>query len=85
MRRTAGCLNRVMSLHELRGLIARYADDPALAALDGVLLSAVDQPTPPATSTTGTAFALIAQGAKTLAIGDRVYLGINGSPFELME
>src|SRR4051812_25366554 len=62
-----------MLLEELRSLITRHAHDGATAALEGVLLSVVEEPAPPATSTTGTSLALIAQGAKTLALGDRVY------------
>ena len=62
-----------MLLDELRSLITRHAHDGAPPALDGVLLSLVEEPAPPATSTTGTSLALIAQGAKTLALGDRLY------------
>jgi AraC-like DNA-binding protein len=60
-------------LDELRTLIRRHARDGATAALDGVLVSVVERPGPPKTSTTGTCLALIAQGAKRLAIGDRIY------------
>ena len=42
-------------------------------AIDGVLISKVVQPAPPSASMTGTVFALIAQGAKRLALGERVY------------
>ncbi|WP_327368622.1 AraC family transcriptional regulator [Streptomyces sp. NBC_01217] len=62
-----------MLLDELRTLITRHAHDGGTAALDGVLVSLVTEPAPPATSTTGTVLALIAQGAKSLALGDRIY------------
>jgi len=60
-------------LAELRRLIVRHARRDELTAIDGVLLSAAGRPGEPKASTTGTVMALIAQGAKRLAIGDRVY------------
>jgi AraC-like DNA-binding protein len=60
-------------LAELRELIARHAERGQETAIDGVLVSVADGPTEPAASTTGTVMALIAQGAKRIAIGDRVY------------
>ncbi len=60
-------------LAELRALIARHARPDDTTAIDGVLLSAADRPGEPRASTTGTVMAIIAQGAKRLAIGDRVY------------
>jgi AraC-like DNA-binding protein len=60
-------------LAELRELIARHARPDETTASDGVLLSAAAQPGEPRASTTGTVMAVIAQGAKRLAIGDRVY------------
>lgn len=62
-----------MPLDELRTLLARHARPDARTAIDGVLISSVDRPGPPAVSTTGTVLALIAQGTKRLALGDRVY------------
>ena len=61
-----------------RDVGAAGADRPTRAArrttaIDGVLLSAAGRPGEPQASTTGTVMALIAQGAKRLAIGDRVY------------
>ncbi|KOX09232.1 AraC family transcriptional regulator [Micromonospora sp. NRRL B-16802] len=41
--------------------------------IDGVLISKVEQQAPPTTSMSGTVLALIAQGAKRMALGDRVY------------
>jgi AraC-like DNA-binding protein len=62
-----------MLLAELRTLITRHAHEDTAAVLEGVLVSRVEKPAPPATSTTGTTLALIAQGAKSLALGDRLY------------
>ena len=60
-------------LAELRALIARHARPDETTAIDGVLLSAAGRPGEPRASTTGTVMAIIAQGEKRLAIGDRVY------------
>jgi AraC-like DNA-binding protein len=60
-------------LSELRALIARHAERGVGTAIEGVLVSAVHAPTEPTASRTGTVMALIAQGAKRLAIGDRTY------------
>ena len=58
---------------ELRALIARQARPDETTAIAGVLLSAAGRPGEPQASTTGTVMAIIAQGTKRLAIGDRVY------------
>ena len=58
---------------ELKALIARHARADETTAIDGVLLSALGRPGEPRASSSGTVMALIAQGAKRLAIGDRVY------------
>jgi AraC-like DNA-binding protein len=58
---------------ELKALIARHARVDETTAIDGVLLSALGRPGEPQASTSGTVMALIAQGAKRLAIGDRVF------------
>ena len=63
----------VGAIAELRALIARHARPDETTAIDGVLLSAAERPGEPRASTTGTVMAVIAQGAKRLAIGDRVY------------
>jgi AraC-like DNA-binding protein len=60
-------------LAELRALIARHARPDETTAIDGVLLSAADRPGEPRASTSGTVMAVIAQGAKRLALGDCVY------------
>jgi AraC-like DNA-binding protein len=58
---------------ELKALIGRHARADETTAIDGVLLSALGRPGEPQASTSGTVMALIAQGAKRLAIGDRVF------------
>jgi AraC-like DNA-binding protein len=63
----------LLMLAELRTLIARHARPDETTAIDGVLLSSADRPGEPRAATSGTVMALIAQGAKRLAIGDRVY------------
>jgi len=60
-------------LDELSALIARHARPDGRTPLDGVLLSRVDRPGPPETTTSGTVFALIARGGKRLVLGDRVF------------
>ncbi|MFD0970664.1 AraC family transcriptional regulator [Plantactinospora endophytica] len=62
-----------MALDELRTLLARHARPDQQTAIDGVLISKVDRPYPPSPSMSGTVLALIAQGAKRIALGDRVY------------
>jgi AraC-like DNA-binding protein len=62
-----------VSLAELRTLIARHARPDMTTAVDGVLVSKVERPSAPYPSMTGTVLALVAQGAKRLALGDRVY------------
>src|SRR4051794_12504402 len=66
-------LARDALLSELRGLIARHARADETTAIDGVLLSRVNRSGEPRASTSGTVLAVIAQGAKRLAIGDRVH------------
>ncbi|MER5261965.1 AraC family transcriptional regulator [Actinosynnema sp. NPDC002837] len=62
-----------MCLEELRALLTRHAGPDWTTAIDGVLISKVDRPDPPAPSMSGTVLAVIAQGAKRLALGDRIY------------
>ncbi|MEU2296870.1 AraC family transcriptional regulator [Streptomyces antibioticus] len=62
-----------MPLDELRTLLDRHARPDCTTAVDGVLISKVDRSDPPAPSMSGTVLAVIAQGAKRLALGDRVF------------
>ncbi|MEV0800652.1 AraC family transcriptional regulator [Kribbella sp. NPDC050281] len=64
---------RARRLAELVDLIGRHARPDQTTRIDGVLASAetrVGEPTP---SRSGTVMALIAQGAKRIALGDRTY------------
>jgi len=67
------CFTGHMGLDELRTLLARRARPDMTTSVAGVLASKVERPVPPYTSMTGTVLALVAQGAKRLALGDRVY------------
>jgi AraC-like DNA-binding protein len=67
------CFNPVVHLDELRALLDRHARPDMTTAIDGVLISKVERPAPPSSSMSGTVLALIAQGAKRLALGERVY------------
>ena len=64
---------RQVLLAELREQIARHAGADETTSIDGVHVCAADRPSEPQASTSGTALAVIAQGSKRLAIGDRVY------------
>jgi AraC-like DNA-binding protein len=68
-------------LTELRTLITRHTavgrdtgvDGVVSTAIDGVFVSAVAETTEAAAPTSGTILAVIAQGGKRLAVGERVY------------
>ena len=62
-----------MDLDELRALLLRHARPDSTTAIEDVLISKVDREGEPSASMTGTVLALIAQGAKHIALGDRVY------------
>ncbi|HYQ67559.1 AraC family transcriptional regulator [Actinophytocola sp.] len=62
-----------MDLDELRTLLDRHARPDSTTAIDGVLISRVEESTAPSPEMSGTVFALVAQGAKRIALGDRVY------------
>ncbi len=62
-----------MRLDELQELLARHARPDGTTAIDGVLISKVEKPTAPSASMSGTVLALIAQGAKRLALADCIY------------
>ncbi|GAA3461536.1 AraC family transcriptional regulator N-terminal domain-containing protein [Saccharothrix longispora] len=62
-----------MCLDELRALLTRHVRPDWTTAIDGVLISKVDRSDPPTPSMSGTILAVIAQGAKRLALGDRIY------------
>lgn len=62
-----------VSLDELRALLTRHARPDGTTAIDGVLIGRAERAYQSSTSMSGTVLALIAQGAKSLALGDRVY------------
>lgn len=62
-----------MSLDELRDLLARHARPDLRTAIDGVLIMKADRPYPPVPTTYGKVLAVIGQGTKRCALGDRVY------------
>ncbi|MEV0826977.1 AraC family transcriptional regulator [Nonomuraea rubra] len=57
---------------ELRAALARHVRPQESTAIDGLYIAQIEQPGPPAPSMTGTVLAVLAQGAKRLAAGDRV-------------
>jgi AraC-like DNA-binding protein len=59
-------------LDQLRALIARHANPDGTTAIDGVRVASIDT-SETHTMPSGIVFALIAQGAKILGIGDRTY------------
>jgi AraC-like DNA-binding protein len=63
----------VMPLDELRDLLARHARPDLSTLLDDVRIFRVDRPNPPTPTTYGKVLALVAQGAKRFALGDRLY------------
>lgn len=70
---TVKWFNPRVDLTELRTLLDRHARPDSTTALDDVLISKVERPGAPSASMSGTVFALVAQGAKRLAHGDRVF------------
>jgi len=65
----------MVMLTELQGLIARHAtpDGKARPVLANVTLLSASAPTPPIGDLTEPVFALVAQGAKRVGLGDRVF------------
>ncbi|SNY37257.1 AraC family transcriptional regulator [Paractinoplanes atraurantiacus] len=62
-----------MALDELRDLLDRHARPGQLTAIEDVLISKVDRTGPPVPAMSGAVLAVVAQGAKRIALGDRVY------------
>lgn len=62
-----------MSFDELRTLLARHARPDQMTAIDGLHIARVESSGPPATEMSGTVLAVLAQGAKRLASGNRVH------------
>ena len=64
---------RQLLLTELRTRIARYARTDRPTRIDDFHLCAAEGPSAPQVMSSGTVLAVVAQGGKRLAIGDRVY------------
>jgi len=62
-----------MALDELRCLLARHARPDLKTGIDDVLIFRADRPYPPTPAIYSRVLAVIAQGTKGLALGDRVY------------
>ena len=62
-----------MALDELCTLLARHARSDGKTAIDDVLISKAQRSSQWSASMTGTVLALVAQGTKHLALGDRIY------------
>ncbi|WP_066371140.1 AraC family transcriptional regulator [Herbidospora mongoliensis] len=62
-----------MSLDELRDLLERHVRPDLTTAIDGVRICRIDHAASPVSAMSGTVLAIIAQGGKRLALGDRVY------------
>jgi AraC-like DNA-binding protein len=62
-----------MSLDELRELLDRHWRPDGTTAIDGVRTCKVDRTVSSESSMSGTVLAVVAQGGKRLALGDRVY------------
>ena len=61
-----------MRLEEVGRLIARHAGE-LTSVVDGVAISRTERAGPPEISMTGASLVLMVQGAKRMAVGDRVY------------
>jgi AraC-like DNA-binding protein len=62
-----------MSLDELRELLDRHVRPDLSTAIDGVRICKADDAVSPESAMSGTVLAVVAQGVKRLALGDRVY------------
>jgi AraC-like DNA-binding protein len=62
-----------MSLEDLRELLERHVRPDLTTAIDGVRICKFDHTASPESSMSGTVLAVVAQGGKRLALGDRIY------------
>jgi AraC-like DNA-binding protein len=62
-----------MSVGELRDLLERHVRPDLATAIDGVRICKADHAVPPESGMSGTVLAIVAQGGKRLALGDRLY------------
>lgn len=63
----------MVPLEELRELLDRHGRSDGTTAIDGVMIGKATRAYENHASTSGTVLALVAQGAKTLALGERVF------------
>ncbi|MGM1062207.1 AraC family transcriptional regulator [Saccharothrix sp. Mg75] len=62
-----------MPLDELRALLTRHARPDLSTDIDAVRIFRADRPSPPTPTTYGKVLALVAQGTKRFALGNRLY------------
>jgi AraC-like DNA-binding protein len=62
-----------MGFDELRALLERHVRPRATTAIDGLTIAKVEHAEPPSPSMSGTVLAILVQGAKRLAVGERVF------------
>ncbi|MFG2039698.1 AraC family transcriptional regulator N-terminal domain-containing protein [Dactylosporangium sp. NPDC048998] len=62
-----------MALDELRSLLARHARPDLTTGIEDVLIFKAERPYPPTPTIYRTVLAVVAQGTKRLALGERVY------------
>ncbi|MEU9888931.1 AraC family transcriptional regulator [Sphaerisporangium sp. NPDC051011] len=62
-----------MVLDELRDLLKRHARPDLRTPIEDVLIFKADEPQPPTPTTYGRVLAVVAQGAKRFALGERIY------------
>ena len=65
-------LQWTMSFDDLVSLLERHARVDGVTAVDGVRVQRIAEPGPPEASMAGTLLAVLGQGAKRLAVGERV-------------
>ncbi|MFI6925849.1 AraC family transcriptional regulator N-terminal domain-containing protein [Nonomuraea spiralis] len=63
----------IMALDELRDLLIRHARPDLGTPIEDVLIFKAERPRPPTPTTYGKVLALVAQGTKRFALGDRLY------------
>ncbi|MFK4090089.1 AraC family transcriptional regulator N-terminal domain-containing protein [Kribbella sp. NPDC020789] len=59
-------------MDELRGLLRRHVRPDETTAIDGLHIAKIERSGPPSPSMSGIVLAVLAEGAKRLAVGDRV-------------
>ncbi|MEU6724037.1 AraC family transcriptional regulator [Nonomuraea wenchangensis] len=62
-----------MGFDELRASLARHVRPDESTAIDGLHIAKAERPGPPSPAMSGTVLAVLAQGVKRLAVGDRVH------------